>query len=107
MWDLIMDYRRVQRFLNSHPYRKAGVIGNDFALAARSVRAHDPDSASAEAVLTVVARSAYKKKCYEGFFRNNLEEALYVAEYYIAWAGLSLDERDAIKRNRFEALLQG
>jgi len=104
--DLIlkMDFSRVQRFFRKYKTMNPGAVASNF-LSKIKVKIEREEKIIPREVLTeMVEDENYKKWRPEHIkiIKKNYEEALFVAEYYIMWAKMSLEGRERIRDIREE-----
>ena len=101
---LKMDFSRVQRFFKKYKTMNPGTVANHF-LNKINVKIVRKEKITPREVLTeMIEDENYKKWRSEHIkiIKKNYEEALFVAEYYIMWAKMSLEDKERIREIRGE-----
>ena len=101
---LKMDYSRVQRFFKEYKTIQPGVVAGHF-LGKIKYKIEKGKDITPERVLTeMIEDESYKEWRPEHIkvIKENYEDALFVAEYYIMWAKLSQEDKEIIREIRAE-----
>ena len=98
LYDVVMNYERVQAFFRLYPTKPPQTVSNNFLSAIRAL--------GRRAQPMLVIQSLSRQADHAQVIIENPDEAIYVAEYYIAWERLSKKEKRAIQENRRQNLQQ-
>lgn len=95
-FDDLLDYPRVQTFINSIDGRTAGAVANDITKAIRGAkhRGMEPD--------TALIWQEVSEKWGKYYSLPDKTEALYAIEYYTVWETLTPTEKEEIRRARLD-----
>ena len=94
VFDELMDFERVQAFLRRYPTKTPGIVANNFLELIRGGRELTPEG--------VLVRLVMRDKEHAEVIWKHVDDARYVAEYYMVWARLPKKEKDTIQRARWE-----
>ncbi len=98
-FDVIMNYDKVKRFFNLYENIHHGTIANDFLEIIR--RNKDMDAVAVLGVL-LNGKPEHKK-----VILKNWDDAIYTADYYIMWNGLSYKDRKYLQADRRARMITG
>lgn len=101
---LKMDYSRVQRFFKEYKTIQPGVIAGHFLSKIRCKIVRGENITPEKVLMEMTEDESYKEWRPEHIkvIKENYEDALFVAEYYIMWEKLSQEDRERIREIRAE-----
>ena len=93
-FDILFEYDRVQRFINSFRGRPPGAVANDIVFAIRSAKRNQRLMGADDIYRDLVINRHWNH------YEPDKTEALHAIEYYIVWEGLSRKEKEIIRQQR-------
>jgi len=101
---LKMDYSRVQRFFKKYKTENPGGVAAHFLAKIKRKNWEGKDITPKKVLTKIIEDVSYKEWRSEHIkvIKENYEDALFVAEYYIMWAKLSQEDKEIIRELRAE-----